>query len=134
MDGPDLPAKLMDHSAIVVGDKIIVTGGQSTTNGALSKKTYGLEWKKIKQDSISSWKSLQRNLLQPLSQHASVATDYKLYVMGGVHDVKKKSENDVVYYIDCASIHHQKKKTACPNEEVEIASRSSRKRSLFCFC
>jgi len=102
MSGPDLPKGLMNHAATITNDSnIIVTGGQSSCRSSPLSTTYLLDTKdKGAAAATTTWTALGHNLPQSLSGHASVSTQFKVYILGGVHDTEDKVHSDSVYSID----------------------------------
>ena len=120
-DGPNLPLGLMGHSAAVSFDSIIVTGGKPTKKLSPVATTYVLNISSLR------WTAIGYNLPKPVCDHASVTTDFKIYLVGGYHDNIQGCDNVTIYSCDLARFH--KDSTVYFNEPD-----SQRKRSLCFFC
>ena len=128
--GPNIPNHSRDHSAVVAGKNgIFVIGGQLSTTQPPVADILHLETSSNKQ---TEWTTLKYKLPKPLIGHNSLATDFKIYVMGGCVDTKK-NHNDKIFVSDLETL--LGKKFHEEEEQVEESSYTAPppKKSI-CFC
>ncbi len=91
--GPPLPNHSRDHSSFSAGKNgIFVIGGHVSGSQPPVTDILHLDTSSKKQ---TEWTFLKHKLPKPLIAHNTFATEFKLYVMGGIHDTKTKYNKEI---------------------------------------